>query len=114
MRIVRYLQHWLTGCGLCLQVGDFVPEPHLLRQWADTFPCAALVAAVDAKIAQRFPAQDGGGRAGPAGVGIVETRVVLFGRTDSQPFAHRLSGDVCLGASREIHVDRTQGPCCCP
>ena len=55
MRILRYLQHWLTGRGLCLQVADFVPETHPLRQWADTFPWAALVAAVERSVAQRFP-----------------------------------------------------------
>src|SRR5262245_50093136 len=55
MQILRYLQHWLTGRGPCLQVGDFVPATHPLRQWADTFPWAALVAAVDRSFAQRFP-----------------------------------------------------------
>ena len=43
MGLVRYLQHWLGGAGPRLQVADFVPDPHPLRQWADTFPWAALV-----------------------------------------------------------------------
>ena len=55
MPLLRYLQHWLTGRGPCLQVADFVPETHPIRQWADTFPWAALVAAVDRSFAQRFP-----------------------------------------------------------
>ncbi|MGH8060085.1 MAG: transposase [Candidatus Entotheonellia bacterium] len=55
MQLFRYLQHWLTGRGPCLQVADFVPETHPLRQWADTFPWAALVAAVERSFAQRFP-----------------------------------------------------------
>ncbi len=55
MPSVGYLQHWLTGRGPCLQVGDFVPATHPLRHWADTFPWAALVAAVDRSCAQRFP-----------------------------------------------------------
>ena len=55
MPILRYLQHWLTGRGPCLQVADFVPDTHPLRQWAETFPWAALVAAVDRSFAQRFP-----------------------------------------------------------
>ena len=38
MGLVRYLQHWLGGAGPRLQVADFVPDPHPLRQWADTFP----------------------------------------------------------------------------
>jgi hypothetical protein len=43
MPLLRYLQHWLTGRGPCLQVADFVPATHPIRQWADTFPWAALV-----------------------------------------------------------------------
>jgi hypothetical protein len=54
MPILRYLQRWLTGRGPCLQVADFVPATHPLRQWADTFPWATLVAAVDRSFAQRF------------------------------------------------------------
>jgi len=55
MQLFRYLQHWLTGRGPCLQVADFVPETHPIRQWADRFAWAALVAAVDRSFAQRFP-----------------------------------------------------------
>jgi hypothetical protein len=36
-------------------VADFVPDTHPIRQWADTFPWAALVVAVDRSFAQRFP-----------------------------------------------------------
>ena len=71
MQILRYLQHWLTGRGPCLQVGDFVPETHPLRQWADTFPWAALVAAVDRSFTQRFPKPTTRGRP------PVSTRVLL-------------------------------------
>jgi hypothetical protein len=71
MRLLRYLQHWLTGHGLPITVADFVPEPHPVRQWADTFPWAALVAAVDRSVAQRFPTPTARGRA------PVATRVVL-------------------------------------
>jgi hypothetical protein len=28
MRLLRHLQHWLSGQGLLLQVVDFVPETH--------------------------------------------------------------------------------------
>ena len=55
MPILRYLQLWLTGGGPCLQVADFVPATHPLRQWAETLPWAALVAAVDRSFGQRFP-----------------------------------------------------------
>ena len=55
MRLLRYLQHWLTGPGRPLVVADFVPETHPLRQWADTLPWTALGAAVERNFAQRFP-----------------------------------------------------------
>ena len=62
MGLVRYLQHWLGGAGPHLQVADFVPDPHPLRQWADTFPWAALVAAVEQSFAPRFPKRSRRGR----------------------------------------------------
>src|SRR5918996_1097337 len=71
MRLLRYLQHWLTGQGLQIAVADFVPETHPVRQWADTFPWAALVAAVDRSFAQRFPTSTARGRT------AVSTRVLL-------------------------------------
>jgi hypothetical protein len=71
MKLFRYLQHWLTGRGPCLQVADFVPETHPIRQWAETFPWAALVAAVDRSFAQRFPKPTMRGRP------PVSTRVLL-------------------------------------
>lgn len=71
MRLLRQLQHWLTGTGRALRVADFVPESHPVRQWADTFPWAALVAAVDRSFAQRFPTPTARGRA------PVATRVLL-------------------------------------
>ena len=52
MRILRHLQHWLTGHGSHIHVADFVPETHPLRQGADTFPWAA-----GAIIAASCPAQ---------------------------------------------------------
>jgi hypothetical protein len=39
-----------------------VPQTHPLRQWADTFPWAALVAAIDRSFAQRFPKDSTRGR----------------------------------------------------
>ena len=53
MRVVHYLRHWLGGTGARLQVTDFVPVMHPIRQWADTFPWATLVNA----IAQSFDKQ---------------------------------------------------------
>jgi len=71
MKLFRYLQHWLTGRGPYLQVADFVPETHPIRQWAMTFPWEALIAAVDRSFAQRFP------RASTRGRPPVSTRVLL-------------------------------------
>ena len=71
MRLLRHLQQWLTGPGRSLAVADFVPETHPLRQWADTFPWAALVTAVDRNFPQRFPTPTARGRA------PVATRVLL-------------------------------------
>ena len=62
MRLFRHLQHWLTGHGTRLQVADFVPLLHPIRQWADTFPWAALVAAIERSVAQRFPKDSPRGR----------------------------------------------------
>src|SRR4051812_6987978 len=71
MRLLRHLQHWFTGHGLQIAVADFVPETHPIRQWADTFPWAALVAAVERSFTQRFPSPTARGR------GPVSTRVLL-------------------------------------
>jgi DNA-binding helix-hairpin-helix protein with protein kinase domain len=62
MPLLRDLQHWLTGRGPCLQVADFVPDTPPLRQGAETFPWAALVAAVERAFAQRFPRPSRRGR----------------------------------------------------
>ena len=42
--------HWSTSTSPTLFL-----TPHPLRQWADTFPWAALVAAIECSFAQRFP-----------------------------------------------------------
>jgi Transposase domain (DUF772) len=62
MRLVHYLQHWLSGTGTRLQVTDFVPESHPIRPWADTFPWAALVSAIEHSFAMRFPTRSPRGR----------------------------------------------------
>jgi hypothetical protein len=62
MKLFRYLQHWLSGREPCLQVAEFVPETHPIRQWADMLPWAALVAAVDRSLALRFPKLSARGR----------------------------------------------------
>lgn len=62
MRLVRSLQHWLSGTGPRLPVTDLVPEGHPIRQWADTFPWATLVSAIEQSCATRFPKKSPRGR----------------------------------------------------
>ena len=62
MRVVRYLQHWLSGPGAPLQVANFVPVMPPIRQWADTFPWMALVSAIEQSFAKRFPKTTARGR----------------------------------------------------
>ena len=113
MRLLRHLQHWLTGQGLHIAVADFVPETHPVRQWANTFPWAALVAAVDRSFAQRFPTPTVRGRA------PVATRVLLalellkheLHCSDEQ-ICSQLRTDLAVMYAcgiREVQVDRAQG-----
>jgi hypothetical protein len=112
MQILRFLQHWLTGRGPCLQVAEFVPETHPLRQWADTFPWAALVAAVDRSFAQRFPKPTTRGRP------PVSTRVLLALELlkhelscSDEHICSRLRTDVAVMYAcgiREVQVDGSQ------
>ena len=62
MRLVRYLQHWLSGTGTHLQVTDFVPDTHPIRLWTDTFPWADLVSAIEQSVQKRFPKSSRRGR----------------------------------------------------
>jgi Transposase domain (DUF772) len=97
MRLVRYLQHWFGGTGPRLEVIDFVPEAHPIRQWADTFPWPALVAAIEHSFATRFPKRSNRGRAS------VPIRVLLalellkheLGATD-EDICHRLRTDFAV------------------
>jgi hypothetical protein len=71
MKLFRYLQHGLTGRRPCLQVADFGPETHPIRQWAQTCPWEARIAAVERACTPRFP------RANTRGRPPVSTRVWL-------------------------------------
>ena len=59
---MRHLQHGLRGTGTPLHVTDVVPQTDPIRQWADTFPWAALVRATEHSFDQRFPQQSTRGR----------------------------------------------------
>ena len=112
MRLLRHLQHWLTGTGRPLRVADFVPESHPVRQWADTFPWAALVAAVDQHCAQHFPPATARGRA------PVATRVLLAlelrkheVHCSDEQIGNQLRTDLAVRYAcgiTEVQVNRTQ------
>ena len=97
MRLVRYLQHWLSGTGSPLQVADFVPDSHPIRQWADTFPWAALVAAIEQSVAQRFPKRSRRGRS-PIPIRVLLALELLkheLGASD-EDICHRLRTDFAV------------------
>lgn len=97
MRLVRYLQHWLNGGGPCLQVADFVPDTHPIRQWADTFPWADLVAAIEQSFARRFPKRSKHGRP-PIPIRVLLALELLkheLGASD-EDICHRLRTDFAV------------------
>lgn len=112
MRLLHHLQHWLTGGGPRLQVTDFVPDTHPIRQWADTFPWTALVEAIEKSFSTRFPTASSRGRRS------VATRVFLalellkheWGASDEQ-ICHRLRTDFAVMYAcgiTEVQADRAQ------
>ena len=112
MRLLRHLQHWVKGSDPRLCVADFVPENHPIRQWADTFPWAALVEAIEKNFAERFAKTTNRGRR------PVATRVLLalellkheLGASDEQ-ICHRLRTAFAVMyacGSTEVQVDRSQ------
>ena len=60
---LRELCHWVTGQGKCIDVSEFVPQSHPLRQWSDVLPWSKFVAATEKSFARRFPKQRSGGQA---------------------------------------------------
>jgi hypothetical protein len=112
MHLVRYLQHWLGGTGPHLQVTDFVPDAHPIRQWADTFPWPALVAAIEHSFATRFPKRSNRGRA-PVPIRVLLALELLkheLGGSD-EDICHRLRTDFAVMYAcglREYHADRSQ------
>jgi hypothetical protein len=97
MRLVRYLQHWLGGTGPRLYVADFVPDTHPLRQWADTFPWATLVTAIEHSFATRFPTRSPRGRA-PIPIRVLVALELLkheLGASD-EDICHRLRTDFAV------------------
>ena len=97
MGILRHLQHWCIGRGPHLQTAAFVPETHPIRLWADTFPWAVLVAAVEHSFAQRFPKRSPRGRA-PIPIRVLLALELLkhaLGASD-EDICHRLRTDFAV------------------
>ena len=112
MRLVRYLQHWLSDTGTPLQVTDFVPKTHPLRQWADTFPWVALVSAIVQSFDTRFPKKSSRGR-WPVPLRVLFALELLkheLGASD-EDICHRLRTDFAVMYAcglREYHVNPSQ------
>jgi len=112
MGLVRYLQHWLSGTGTPLHVADFVPDTPPIRQWADTFPWAALVAASAQSFAQRFPQRSSRGRR-PVPIRVLLALELLkheLGGSD-EDICHRLRTDFAVMYAcglREYQAPRSQ------
>jgi hypothetical protein len=112
MRLVRYLQHWLSGTGTPLHVTDFVPETHPIRQWADTFPWAPLVSAIEQSFATRFPTTSQRGRR-PVPIRVLFALELLkheLGASD-EDICHRLRTDFAVMYAcglRQYHVNPAQ------
>jgi Transposase domain (DUF772) len=112
MRFVCYLQHWLRGTGARLQVTDFVPVMHPIRQWADTFPWVALVSAIEDSFAKRFPPSSRRGRR-PVSIRVLLTLELLkheLGASD-EDICQRLRTDFAVMYAcglREYQVNPSQ------
>ena len=112
MRIVRHLQHWLTGQGPRICVADFVPQTHPIRRWSDTFPWAAWVEAIQASFARRFPAPSNRGRSAIS-VRVLLALELLKAETQSsdEQMCARLRTDFAVMYAcgiQEVEVDPSQ------
>jgi len=97
MGLLRHLQHWLSGSGTPLHVTDFVPQTDPIRQWADTFPWAALVSATEQSFAKRFPHKSPRGRR-PVPIRVLLALELLkheLGAAD-EDICHRLRTDFAV------------------
>jgi len=112
MGIVRRLEHWLKGTGSFLLVGEFVPDDHPLRQWADTFPWEKMVQAVEAHFSKHFPKKARSGRA-PVSIRVLLALELLkaeFSCSDEQ-ICNRLRTDfavmyACGILKVQVHKDQ--------
>jgi hypothetical protein len=97
MRLVHVLQQWLSGTRPRLHVTDVVPASHPLRQWAESFPWAALVSAIAPRVHKRFPTTFHGGRR-PVPIRVLFALELLkpeLGASDEE-ICHRVRTDVAV------------------
>ena len=112
MRLVRSLQHGLSGTETRRQVTDFVPETDPIRQWADPFPWVTLVSAIERSVAKRFPLQSPRGRR-PVPVRVFLALELLkheLGASD-EDICHRFRTDFAVMYAcglRDYQVDPSQ------
>ena len=113
MGILRHLQHWLNGRGPQLLTTEFVPETHAIRLWADTFPWAALVAAVEQSFTRRFPKKRPQGGRPPVSYRVLLALELLkheLGASD-EDICQRLRTDMAVMYAcglREVQAERSQ------
>ena len=93
-------------------MADFVPETPPLRQWADTLPWGALVAAIDRSFAQRFPLQTTRGRAPVAARVLLALELLKHEvHCSDEQICSRLRTDLAVTYAcgiRDIQVDGRQ------
>lgn len=112
MGLMRHLQHWVRGTGTPLHVTDFVPQTDPIRQWADTFPWATMVTAVEQHVEKRFPKKSTRGRR-PVAIRVLLALELLkheLGASDAD-ICHRLRTDFAVMYAcglREYQINPSQ------
>ena len=112
MRLLHHLQHWMGGIGPSIEVTDFVPNSHPIRQWADTFPWEALVTAIEQSVARRFPKKSVAGRPGVSVRVLLALELLKHELTCSdEAICHRLRTDFAVMYAcgiRQVQAHRHQ------
>ena len=110
---LRQLCHWVTGRGRRIDVSEFVPETHPLRQWADVLPWSAFVEAIEKSFSRRFPKLHSGGQA-PISTRVLLALELLKAETNcsDEDICSRLRTDFGVMYAcgiEQVQVDRFQG-----
>ena len=110
---LRQLCHWLTGQGKSIDVFEFVPQTHPLRQWADVLPWLKFVEATEKSFASRFPKQQSGGQE-PLPIRVLLALELLKAELNcsDEQICSRLRTDFAVMYAcgiRHVKADRSQG-----